>query len=290
MAVKEEEIIWCLWDWAEDTDYLLCEWDIDILPTLYEKDEIRFEYNQWADDWSRVSCTIFAAIWMLSDLINYEFSTAQIKEVDELSYNNPKYSHIRTKWKWWYVKYAVDLVADWYNSSELSKKYGKVAYYRVSKYNTDLIEWVINKLYTIEWNQCITAEYNKDRQDWMIDWTNFWPNTNWHAIDVINYHGQRSVKNSYKGSKNNIYWLKNTLSAITNFWENFYVYTLVKEDNLEEIKRLNEIKTECNVTIEHLQKLYSLVNDTNFQWVLHYMAEKLRKKIQDCNEILKKLS
>jgi hypothetical protein len=33
-----------------------------------------------------MSCTIFAAIGMLSDLINYEFSYEQIKEVDELSY------------------------------------------------------------------------------------------------------------------------------------------------------------------------------------------------------------
>ena len=40
---KEEEIIWCLGDWAEDTDYVLCEWDIDLLPTLYEKDEIRYD-------------------------------------------------------------------------------------------------------------------------------------------------------------------------------------------------------------------------------------------------------
>jgi hypothetical protein len=34
---------------------------------------------------------------MLSDLINYEFSLKEIKEVDELSYNNPKYPSIRVK-------------------------------------------------------------------------------------------------------------------------------------------------------------------------------------------------
>jgi hypothetical protein len=34
---------------------------------------------------------------MLSDLINYEFTPEQIKEVDELSYNNPKYPYIRKK-------------------------------------------------------------------------------------------------------------------------------------------------------------------------------------------------
>lgn len=286
---KEDDIIWCLGIWEEDTDYVLCEWDIDLLPTLYEKDEIRYEYNQWEEDWSRVSCTVFAAIWMLSDLINYEFSKKEIKEADDLSYNNPKYPHLRLKGQWWYVKDAVECVADWYNSSELSKKYWKVAYYRINKYNTDLLEWVINKLYTIEWNHCVTAEYTKDKQDWMIDWTDFWTQTNWHAVDIINYKGQRSVKNSYKGSKNNIYGLKNNLSAITNFGNYFYVYTLVKEDNFEEVKRLNEIKSECNLLIEHLWKLRHLVNDTNFRWILHYTAEKLRSKIKDCNEILGKL-
>ena len=259
------------------------------MPTLYEKDEIRYEYNQWANDWSRVSCTVFAAIWMLSDLINYEFSKKEIKQADDLSYNNPKYPHLRLKGQWWYVKDAVECVADWYNSSELSKKYWKVAYYRINKYNTDLLEWVINKLYTIEWNHCVTAEYTKDKQDWMIDWTDFWTQTNWHAVDVINYKGQRSVKNSYKGSKNNIYGLKNNLSAITNFGNYFYVYTLVKEDNFEEVKRLNEIKSECNLLIEHLWKLYHLVNDANFRWILHYTADKLRVKIKTCNEMLGKL-
>lgn len=37
------------------------------------------------------------------------------------------------------------------------------------------------------------------------------------------------------------YWLKNKVSAITNFWPFFYVYVPV-EDNLERVKKLNEIK------------------------------------------------
>ena len=226
---------------------------------------------------------------MLSDLINYEFSEKEVKEYDDETYDNPNYPVIRKKWKWWYVKYAVDCVAKKYNSSELAKKYGKIAYYRINKYNTDLIEWVINKLYTINWNHWLTAEYTKDKKDWMIDWTNFWTQTNWHAVDIINYKGQRSVKNSYKWVKNNIYWLKHKLSEISNFGNYFYVYTLVKEDNFEEVKRLNEIKSECNLLIEHLWKLYHLVNDVNFRWILHYTADKLRAKIDTCNEMLKKL-
>ena len=290
MSEEIKEVEGCLGIWEDNEDYLLCEWDLDILPTLFEKDEIRYEYNQWANDWSRVSCTIFAAIGMLSDLINYEFTEEQIKEVDELSYNNPKYPSIRKKWQGWYVRYAVDLVADWYNNSELSKKYGKVAYYRVSKYDDELIEGIIWKLYTIDWNQCITAEFNKDRKDGMIDGTNFWTNTNWHSMDVINYQWQRSVKNSYKWSKNNIYWLKNKLSAITNFWPYFYVYTLVKEDNYERVKELNEFKTLLVQTIENNSAMWHKTKDVNYQKKLNEMNNANRQKLKDIDEQLKLLA
>ena len=280
----EEKEIWCIWIGEEDTDYVLCDWDWDLLPNLYKKDETRYTYNQYKNKWSYVSCTIFAAIWMLSDLINYEFSYEQIKEVDELSYTMG-----RIRWHWWYVKKAVKLVADRYNESELSKKYGKVAYYRISKYNDEIIENAINNLYTIDWNLGLNSKYNEDKKDWMVDGTEFWTETNWHSIDIVCKEWQRSVKDSGSVEKDNYYWLKNKLSQISNFWPYFYVYTLVKEDNLEEIKRLNEIKSECNTLIEHLWTLYNLVNDTNFQWVLHYTANKLRDKVKTCNEMLAKL-
>ena len=277
-----EEINGCLGIWEQNSDYVLCKWDSDLLPTLYKKDEVRYTYNQYANKWSYVSCTIFAAMWMLSDLINYKFSYDEIKEVDDLSYTKG-----RVKWQWWWVQSAVKLVADWYNNSELSKKYWKVAYYRISKYDDEIIEDCIDKLYTIDWNLCPTSEYNKDKSDWMLDGTDFWKNTNWHSVDIIKKEWQRSVKDSSR--TNQIYGLKNKLKDITNFWNYFYVYTLVKEDNIEEIKRLNEIKSECNVLIEHLWNLRHLVNDTNFQWILHYTADKLRNKISDCNLMLKKL-
>lgn len=277
---KLEEMVGCLGDWAKDTDYVLCDWESDLLPTLYQKDEIRYTYNQYKNTWSYVSCTIFAAIGMLSDLINYEFSYDEIKEIDDLSYTRG-----RLKWHGWYVQSAVKLVADRYNNSKLSETYWKVAYYRISKYSDELIEWAMDKLYTLDWNLCPNSSWNKDKADWMIDGTDFWKDPNWHSIDFICKEWVRSVKDSWNVS---YYWIKHKLSEISNIWANLYIYTLVKEDNLEEIKRLNEMKAECNVAIEHLQNLWQMTNDTNFQWVLHYMAEKLRKKVEDCNTELKK--
>lgn len=282
---EEVDVIWCLWDWAENTDYLLCNGDGDLLPKLFTKDEIRFEYNQ-ANAWSSVSCTIFAAMGMLSDLINYEFTEHEMKEVDELSY-----LRWRIRWQWWYVKNAVKLVADWYNASELSKQYWKVAYYRISKYDDDIMEDTLAKLYTIDWNHAVTDEYTKDKYDWMIDWTDFGSRTNWHSVDIINYKWQRSVKNSYKWvHKYNIYWLRNKLSAITNFWDNFYVYTLVKEDNYERVKELNEFKTLLVQTISNNSAMWHKTRDEAYRKKLNEMNNDNRKKLEDINEQLKLLS
>lgn len=287
MKELELETTGCLGIGEEDTDYILDAWDIDLLPNLYQQDNIRYEYNQWNQSWSKVSCTIFAAMWMLSDLMNYEFSLKELKEVDDLSYEKG-----RIKWQWWYVKSAVDLVAKWWNEKHRDK--GMVAYYRVSKYS-DIVDKILEKWYDLDTNYCPTVEYAKDYYlDWVLDWTEFWTKTNWHSVCVIN-DWVRKIKDNYKGRKTadwkanaNIYEVKNPLAKITNYWPRLYVYTKVQEDNMEEIKRLNEIKAKCNVIIDHLGELWHMVNDTNFQWILHYTAEKLRKKIADADEQLKK--
>jgi hypothetical protein len=289
---EELKAIWCLWVGQEDTDYVLNSWDIDLLPELYQQDNIRFEYNQWNQSWSRVSCTIFAAVWMVSDLMNYEFSLSEIKEIDNLSYDNPKY-HIRKKWDWWYTKDAVDLVCNWWNENK--SELGKIAYYRVSKFS-DMVDKILEKWYTMVTNFCPTVEYAQDYylSDWILDWYEFWNKTNGHAIWVI-WDNHRAIKDNYKGRRTsdnsnyaNIYEVKNPLAKITNYSQWLYVYTKVQEDNLEEIKRLNEIKAKCNVIIDHLGDLRKMVNDENFRGILHYTANKCRKKIQDADEQLKK--
>jgi hypothetical protein len=56
------------------------------LPTLFDQDEIYFEYNQNNQERSKKSCTIFNAIGAVSDLRNYEYKIEQIKEADDQSY------------------------------------------------------------------------------------------------------------------------------------------------------------------------------------------------------------
>ena len=273
--MEEKEQIWCLWLWEQLTDYQLCDGDSDLLPTLVKKDEIRYEYNQYLNKRSYVSCTIFAAVGMISDLFNYKFTYDEIKEIDELSYER-----WRIRWQWWYVQNAVKLVADWWNE----KMDRKVAYYRISKSNDSIIEDSIDKLYTLDWNLCPTPEWSKDRLDWVIDWTDFWNKTSWHSVCIVKKDWQRSVKDSWSVP---YYWLKHKLSEFTNVWYFFYIYVPVN-DNLEEIKRLNEFKSALLVAIEQNSKLRHLTNDKNYQSILHYTNEKHRAKVRDIDNELKK--
>ena len=285
----EEMKNWCLWLGESTSDFILCAGNEDLLPKLVKQDEIRYEYNQWNQDRSDVSCTIFAAIGMLSDLINYKFSLDEIKEYDDESYNNPKYPKIRERWHWRYVRYAVDLVCDKYNNSELAKKYGKIAYYRVSKYEDELIANIIWKLYTLDTSYQWNSKYNADYKDnWVLDGTTFWTATYGHSVDVISYKGKRSVKDNYYWRKYNIYEVKNYISKIPCFWDYLYLYTKVNEDNLEEIKKLNKIKAwilnwmpinselrELSGSEYHKNKLHEM-NDFYRDW-LSYIDNRLKE-------------
>lgn len=286
----EEETLWCLGLWEEETDYILCDGDIDILPKLYKQDEIRFEYNQANQSRSQVSCTIFSAMWMVADLMNYDVSLDEMKEVDEISY-----SLWRIRWRWRYVKSAVDLVRKWRN--EKHADLWTIAYYRISKYS-DKIDEILEKWYTINWNFCPTSSYSADyRKDAVLDWCDFWTNTNWHAIDIIRNEWHRSTKDSYKWRKTydwkkdcNRYELKHKLAELTNYWNRFYVFTKVAEDNLEEIKRLNELKSLVLIAIETNSKMRHLVNDEWFRNKLHSMNDANRSKLEDINIQLKRLN
>ena len=284
--MKEElDLIWCIWDGAEPTDYILCNGDIDVLPKLYQQDNIRFQYNQWNQSWSVVSCTIFMAMWMLADLVNKDFSLSNLKEVDNLSYD-----YWRTKGKWWWTKSAIDLACKWWNGNNKEK----IAYYRVSKYSD--VDVILEKNYTMWTNYCPTVEYAKDYYlDWVLDWYEFWTKTNWHAVSFI-WDNVRKIKDNYKGRKNpdwldvNVYEVKNPVSKLTNFSPRLYVYTKVAEDNLEEIKRLNELKSKVLIAISTNSEMWHLVNDKTYKDKLHSMNEANRSKLNDIDIQLRKLA
>jgi len=270
----------------KDTDYRLTEWLLDALPTLYQQDEIIFEYNQFNQKRSQKSCTLFSPIWAISDLFNVEIPLSTIKAWDEGSYE-----HGRTPWEWWLVAMWVDYICDCWNNSDYGKKYGKVAYYSIDLKDNALLKWVLEKRYTVctwyNWN----ATYNNDKNaDWVLNGTEFGKTTYGHAISAIwsvNKSPAR-IKDNYKWLKYNIYDVEHEFSQIPCFFSKGYVITKVAEDALEEVKRLNEFKATLMTAIEQHSKLRHLTNDKNYQGILHYTNEKHRAKIKDIDEQLKK--
>ena len=269
----------CLWLWEQQTDYILCEGDIETLPTLFNQDEERYFYNQYLNSWSMVSCTIFAAVWMLSDLMNYKFSYDEIKEIDDLSY-----TRWRIKWQGWYVQNAVKLVADWWNE----RKSDKVAYYRISKYNDEVIEKVLSKNYTLDTNYNGNKKYWDDKKDGVLDGTDFGVWTYGHSVDIISNKGKRSVKDSW--STNQIYELKHKISEIKCYWSYLYLYTKVAEDNLEEVKRWNEIRVRLLQGIPLNSELWNLTKSKVYQNKLHDMNNTFREWLDYIDNKLKSLS
>lgn len=285
----EEEIQnGCLWLWEKTTDYILTEWLLDNLPTLYQQDEKIFQYNQWANKRSSKSCTLFSPIWATSSLFNVEIPLWAIKERDQESYK-----HWRMKNQWRLVQMWVDFIVDCWNGSEFWKKYWNVAYYSVALKDYELMKKIHAKRYSIctwyQWN----STYNKDKNDWILEWTEWWSYTYWHAIQTIrsiNENPARIQDNYYGSAKFNIYDVKHKFSEIPAFYERWYVLTKVKEDNLERVKELNEFRTILIQTIANNSEMRHKTNDVAYQKELNVMNNKNRKKLQDIDEQLKLLS
>lgn len=282
----------CLGLWEQATDYLLCEWFEDKLPTLYQQDNIIFEYNQANQDWSKKSCTVFSAIGAISDLFNYEFSLDEIKEIDDRSYSLWRFPN-----SWWWVQSAVKLVADWWN--EHHKDLWKVAYYKIDTTNNELVDKILDKGYNIMTNINGNTKYTLDYlKDAIVNDTEFWASTYGHAINLVTINlkkidGKVCVKDNYKWRTTNnwkldcnIYVLEHYPREISVFGTNWYIYTKVSEDALDEIKRLNELKCKVIQVASLNSEIWHLVNDENYQNLLHKMNIENRKKLNDIDEQL----
>lgn len=279
--MTEEELNGCLWTGEQTTDYLLEGFE-DKLPKLVQQDDIIFAYNQYNQAWSKKSCTIFSAIGAISDLFNYKFPLDEIKKIDELSYTRG-----RIKDSGWWVQAAVKLVADYWN--EHHKDLWEVAYYRVEKADNDTINSILDKWYTLMTSFQGNFSYIKDYQaDLVLNGTKFGTSTFWHAINVRKINGKRCCKDSAKGTEHNVYELEHTLEEIGCYSSNAYIYTKVMEDKLEDVKRLNEFKTNLQIAIETNSKMWHQTNSENYRVALHDMNEKNRDKLKDIDEQLKR--
>ena len=156
--------------------------------------------------------------------------------------------------------------------------------------NNALVKKVLDKRYTIctwyDWN----SKYNNDIDDnGVLNGVEFWKRTYGHAVNAIWWINtpSRIKDNYYETAKYNIYGVEHEFSEIPCFFNKWYVFTKVKEDNLERIKKLNEMRTkilnwkEINSELRHLSdskyhqnKLHDM-NDFYRDW-LSYIDNELK--------------
>lgn len=283
MTSMIEEIDWMIEHWEQETDFLL-NWEVE-LPPLFNQDNIRYEYSQGKTK----DCTLYSAIWAISDLMNYEFNKTEIKEVVDMSY-----ARGRRKDGWWFTQLWVKCAADYWNNKYPDRK---VAYYRIDILSNNFTQ-VLKAWYTVVLSFKGNTAYSMDHyEDWVVDWTDFKPSTRWHATTSI-HQEKVFIKDSYKGRKkkdwsdDNHYELKDIVALVKNgvYYPSAYVFVAEEKivNNVEELKRLNEFKTEVNIAISQNSKLWHLTNDEMFKENLHEQNQKLRGKLIDIEIEFKK--
>lgn len=263
----------CLWDWYESTDFLLTEADIYTLPELYTQDTIRYDYNQWKQNWSKKSCSIFAAVWAMSDLKNYKFSLDEIREIDTESYRRG-----RAENQGWYTKNAFALVCEWWN-----KHYPEnpAAYYAVLFQNDAKCNMIMEKNYNLWVSFNYTADYSSDYgENGEIDRAKSWQKKLiWHCVNEIIKDGRKQIKDNYYGSKSQYYKINVSNADLYNagiFHTWAYLFTNVKEDNIWEVKRLERVKVACLNALEYNSQLWHETNDNELKNRLHKTNDWIR--------------
>lgn len=282
-----EEINDCLGLGEKTTDYILTEWLLDALPTLYQQDEIIFQYNQGAQKWSEKSCTLFSPVGAISDLMNIEIPLEDIKVRDKGSYDEGRMEN-----SWWWVSLGVDYITKCYNKSGFSQTNWKVAYYSIDLKDNELVRRVLDKRYTICTGFQGNSTYNNDKnKDGVLDGTEWGKSTYGHAVNVIWWiNTPTRIKDNYYGTtKYNIYGVAHEFSEIPTFYNRWYVITKVAEDNLEELKRLNEMNTVVITNIENNSRLWHLTNNPKLKDKLHDMNNQLRLTQKDIENEIKKI-
>lgn len=219
---EEEIVYWGAIDWVSDRDWLM--WDAvdpNTLPKLWRNfwtAKIQYNQNKWrSNNW----CTVFAAMWAISDLLGVRRSEDQMKDV---------YNTAVKEWLdpaiGWFTHKAVDLVR-----KKTKEHFGiEVNFATFQMSETDLLKSLFEKWYSVVGWYLGNSAYNKDKnEDWVVSKVHK-PTTYGHAIRRID----KSIIDNYFWIKWNVYTndlMKEMLEAWTlhKWW---FVYFIINQENL----------------------------------------------------------
>lgn len=247
-------------DWISDSDWIFWEAvDPSDLPEVdrnFDTSKIQYNQNLW---WSNNWCTVFAAMWAVSDLLGVRWSEEQMKDVYNTAVQEWLDPSIGR-----YTHKAVDLVRK--KTKEHFDIEINFATFHMSE--SDLIKSLHEKWYSIVSWYLGNWDYNKDKNtDWIIDKIHK-PTTYGHAVRRF---GERIVDN-YFGIKRNVYTnnlVKEMLEAWTlhKWW---FVYFIVWQENLKEKvwirKRVSGNWVERWISKDSKKRVRNGINEVRIGW------------------------
>ena len=272
---------WALSVWELDTDFLI-EGNVE-LPPLPNIDNIRYSYNQG----STLHCTLYWPMWAVSDLMNYQFSPLDIRDIIDLSISRGKPENA-----WWQTVLWVKCVVDFWNSTHEEK----LIYYRLDVPSLNFTD-ALKKGYTIVMTYRGNSAYNADvYDDAIVEKTEFWTPTYGHCTTSIWLDGN-GIKDSYVGRKwlngipTNEYKLSDLQKLVENkvFYPCAYIIIPQQTKSKEEIKRLMDFKSQLAQKTAINAILWRLTNDEHYKDELTSEDNISKAKIADIETELKKL-
>lgn len=262
-------------------------WDVSI-PELHKQDDIRYEYSQWLSK----DCTLYAWIWAISDIYNYEYSSQEIQGVVQESYNRG-----RQIGKGRYTQAGIRCAVDMWNDKYPDQK---LLYFRMKIWDSTFLD-ALAKGYTIIVSYKGNSDYWKDYyDDAIVQWVDFPNPTYWHATTAVLIDGKIHIKDSYKGRTGeggidtNYYEIEHLTQLVENnvYYENCYfvIPEGIVDTTEQELKRLTAFKNEIDISMASHSAMWGITNEEYFKNTLHEWNNVLREKLLDIQLEMNKLT
>lgn len=232
-------------NWAILDEHTISETDYIFGSDLLERlenitpDKYQYEYNQRKWEYTRNGCTIFMALWAISDMTGYKFSDDEILDICKLC---------EAKYGWspsWgnYLHKSVDCVRNWWNAKFPDNKLVSFRFRLDSQEGQRLLD--SNKTVCI-WFHTSVKHYNDAQDNGNLDSETFaWAEKGGgHAVRINNY---KTIDNYSGWKKYNKYGTKKILSYVQD--GTYFPHAYVFFEQKKSIKKLLE-----NIKLERARK------------------------------------
>jgi len=251
--MEEFELInqWLIdWEKTSELDYKLGSDNPIEIP--YNKNKNNYFYNQGKLRRTRNACVLYANAAALWYTMNYEFSEKELLEIVDLAEKEYWWEED----KWMYISNWVDCVRNYWNKKFPSRK---VKTFKMEVWDEDFARALRNNYRVVVWYRTCRDYYKDSQDDWIIEWTEFWPFRWGHCVSsifwkvkTISENDGILIEDNYDGSKKYNEYYNNKISILKKTWTYFpSAFIYLKEEEIES-------ELEKNIDLEKAVEWYKL--------------------------------